>query len=107
MKFHLYADESCLPGIVDRHGNTIELPLVATAIETRCDCLPRVHLSLRARHVDFVTVGPDGFPQVMFEGDDLVDTLGVSDVRYESENLPGGGEIVLTILVSPGDVEFE
>jgi len=106
--FTFYADEATMPGIITRTGESIELPLTSTAVETELNRLPRVYLGIRARHLDIVTVGQDGWPKVMFEDKDLVDLLMVSKVEYESGDAPGDGTVTLMIELGEQDsVTFE
>ena len=106
--FKFFAHENEMPIVTTKNGETIELPLVSTQIETRVKSLPQVTLGIRARHVDIVTCGEQGWPQVMFEGQDLVDLLMVSKVDYVSGNNPGDGTVTLMIELGPHDsVTFE
>ena len=102
MNFHFFADEASLPMIRDANGKVIELPLIATAIETRVGYWPIVTLTIRAHYLDLVTEGP----RVMFEGDDLVQTLEASKVEYISAGKDSA--VVLTIQLGEEDtVHFE
>lgn len=107
LRFKFFADESEMPVITNRHGSVLELPLVATSIETRLKAFPRITLELRARHLDFVTCSQQGWPEVMFEGEDLVSSLLVSKVEYVSGQEPGDGVVKLTIELGEHDtIEF-
>jgi len=103
MRFHFYNDESIQPDVYDVNGEAIDLPLVATQLRQRVEQLPLVTLTLRARHVDLITCGPEGWPKVMHRGKDLVGLLAVSKVRYESGDIEGSGLIHLDIELSPND----
>lgn len=106
--FKFFADEATMPEITTRLGDTIELPLIGTSVETRLGKLPRVYLDIRARYLDIVTVDINGWPQVNFEGQDLVHLLMVSKVEYESGYSPGDGVVTLMIELGPDDtVTFE
>jgi len=103
MRFHFYNDESIQPDVYDVNGEAIDLPLVATQLRQRVEQLPLVTLTLRARHVELITCNKRGYPEVRYQNVDLVPLLLVSRVRYESEDLQGGGIIHLDIELSPND----
>ena len=104
MIFHFYSQEDIQPDITDRHGYVIDLPLVATSIETRVGRLPMVTLTLRARYVELVTCNALGLPEVRFKDQDLVQILSVCKVRYVAGIDPGDSTIELDIELSPEDI---
>ena len=103
MKFHFYASEDTQPDIYDRDGEPLDLPLIATSVETRIDELPLVTLTLRARFMTFNPCGADGWPELLYFDTNLVERLGVSHVRYESGYDPGTGTFELDIQLGPDD----